>query len=65
MSWQVFDVLMFSVDNFREFASVHHFFKHPHVHSVLKCVILGSVGAHDLGNGRTPVDKKNKKFRLA
>lgn len=61
VSWQVFDILVLGVDYFCEFASVHHFFKHPHVYCVLKCGIFGSVGADDLGNSGTPVDKKEKK----
>jgi len=53
---QVLQVLVVRVDYFGEFTAVHRLFEHPHVHRAVKPVILGRVGAHNLGDGRPPVD---------
>lgn len=53
---QIFHIFMVCVDDFCEFAVVHHLFEHPHVHCGVKLVVLGCVGTHNLGNGRAPVD---------
>ncbi len=58
VSRQVFSILVFGVDEFSEFASVDHLFKHPHVHSVFKRAVFCCIGAHYLGNGRTPEEMK-------
>lgn len=53
---QIFHIFVVRVDDFCEFAAVHRLLEHPHVHRGDKRVVLGGVGAHDLGNGRAPVD---------
>lgn len=55
VSRKVFHIFMVFVDYFRQFAPIHGLLKHPHFHSVVKFGILGSIGTHYLGNGRTPV----------
>lgn len=51
---------MIGVDHFCEFAAVHRLLEHPHVHRGVELVVLGRVGAHDLGNGRAPVDAETR-----
>lgn len=53
---QIFHVFVVRVDDLCEFAAVHHLFEHPHVDRGVEVVVLGGVGAHDLGNGRAPED---------
>lgn len=55
MSRQVLDVLMVSVDDLCQFATVHHLLKHPHGHSVVKLGVVSNIGAYYFGNGRAPV----------
>ncbi len=57
---QIFHIFMVFVDDFCEFTAVHRLFEHPHVHCGLKLVILGCVGAHNLGNGRAPEDMETQ-----
>lgn len=47
---------MLGVDDFGQFASVHRLLENPHFHSLVKFGILGSVGSHYFGNGRTPAE---------
>lgn len=58
MTRQVLDVLMVRVDDFCEFAPVHRLLEHPHVDGGVKPVVLGRVGAHDLSDGRAPMEAK-------
>lgn len=52
---QIFHVFVVCVDDLCELAAVHHLFKHPHVDRRVKVVVFGSVGSHNLSNGRAPV----------
>ncbi len=58
VSRQVFSILVFGVDDLGEFASINHLLKDPHLHSVFKRAVFGCIGAHYLGNGRTPEEMK-------
>lgn len=55
---------MVGVDNFGEFASVDHLLKHPHVHCGVKRVVFCCVGAHYLGNSRTPEEMRDLCFNI-
>lgn len=64
VSRQVFDVLVFGVDDFSKFASIDHLLKHPHVHCAVKRVVFCCIGAHYLGNCRTPEEMKDLCFNI-
>lgn len=55
---QILHIFMVCVNDFCEFTAVDCLLKHPHVHRGVELVILGCVGAHNLGNGRAPVDEQ-------
>lgn len=70
VSWQlvpreVLHIFMLGVDDFSQFAPVHHLLKHPHFHSLVKFWILGCVVSHDFGNGRTPAESRGQRSAAA
>lgn len=59
---QIFHVFVVCVDDLCEFAAAHRLLEHPHVDRGVEAVVLGGVGAHDLGDGRAPADTEEEKY---
>lgn len=49
--WQVFDILVLSVDDLCQLSAPDVFLKHPHGHSWVKVCQLGCIATHNLGDG--------------
>lgn len=50
---------MVGVNDVCQLATIHHLFKHPHGHCVVKLGVLRSIGTHYFGNSRAPVQQRN------
>lgn len=55
MTGQIFDVLMFGIDDFSELFAVDDLLVNVHLHFVIEVVEFLYVSTDDLGNGRAPV----------